>query len=62
MRALWQSRRKVTVSASDGETMAWLHANSEVVDQQARDLETDYEVRISDAAWARFQNRQRRSA
>ncbi len=54
--------RRVTVPASDGEAIAWLHANGEVVDQQAGDLETEFEVRISDVDWARFQNRQRRSA
>ena len=48
--------RKVTLPASDGEAIAWLHANGEIVDQRSRDLETDYEVRISDADWARFQN------
>ncbi len=54
--------RRVTVPASDGEAIAWLHANGEVVDQRAGDLETEFEVRISDVDWARFQNRQRRSA
>jgi GTP-binding protein HflX len=54
--------RRVTLSASDGEAIAWLHANGEIVDQQVDDLETEFEVRLSDADWARFQNRQRRSA
>ena len=54
--------RKVTLSAADGEAIAWLHANGEVVDRRDDELETEFEVRISDADWARFQNRQRRSA
>ncbi len=54
--------RRVTLSASDGEAIAWLHANGEIVDQRVDDLETELEVRLSDADWARFQNRQRRSA
>jgi GTP-binding protein HflX len=54
--------RRVTLSASDGEAIAWLHANSEVLDQHSEDLETEFEVRISDADWARFESRKRRSA
>ena len=54
--------RKVTLSAGDGEAIAWLHANGEIVDQRDDELETEFEVRLSDADWARFQNRQRRSA
>jgi GTPase len=53
--------RKVTLAASDGEAIAWLHANGEVLDQQSRDLETDYEVRISDTDWARFQTNYRQA-
>ncbi len=47
--------RKVTLSASAGEAIAWLHANGEVLDQQSQDLETEFDVRLSDADWARFQ-------
>jgi GTP-binding protein HflX len=54
--------RRVTLSASDGEGIAWLHANSEVLDQHSEDLETEFEVRISDADWARFESRKHRSA
>jgi GTP-binding protein HflX len=54
--------RRVTLSASDGEAIAWLHANGEIVDQRVDDLETELEVRLSDGDWARFQTRQRRSA
>jgi GTP-binding protein HflX len=46
--------RKVCLPAGSGEAIAWLYANGEVLDQQSRDLETDYEVRMSDADWARF--------
>ena len=54
--------RKVTLVASDGEGIAWLHANGEVVRQEHRDMETDFEVRMSDTAWARFEARQRERA
>jgi GTP-binding protein HflX len=47
--------RKVTLDASAGEAIAWLHANGEVLDQQSRELETEFEVRMSDADWARFE-------
>jgi GTP-binding protein HflX len=47
--------RKVTLSASAGEAIAWLYANGEVLDQQRQELETEFDVRLSDADWARFQ-------
>ena len=47
--------RKVTLSASAGEAIAWLHANGEVLDQHSQELETEFDVRLSDADWARFQ-------
>ncbi|CAA9546746.1 MAG: Ribosome LSU-associated GTP-binding protein HflX [uncultured Sphingosinicella sp.] len=47
--------RTITLPASAGEAIAWLHANGEVVDQRSEGLETEYEVRLSDADWARFQ-------
>ena len=50
--------RAVRVPASDGEAIAWLHANGEVVGQSADGMETEYKVRLSDADWARFQSRQ----
>jgi GTP-binding protein HflX len=53
---------KVTLSASDGEGIAWLHANGEVVDQKTDGVETEFEVRLSDTAWARFEARQRERA
>jgi GTPase len=49
--------REVTLSASDGEGMAWLHANGEVLDQRQDGLETHVQVRLSDTDWSRFQAR-----
>ena len=51
--------RQVTVPASDGQALAWLHANGEIVRQRTDALETALEVRLSDADWARFQRFQR---
>ena len=50
--------RSVTLGASDGEWIAWLHAHGEVLSQRRDALETHFEVRLSDADWARFQARQ----
>ncbi len=47
--------RCFTLPASAGEAIAWLHANGEVVEQRPDELETEYQVRLSDADWARFQ-------
>jgi GTPase len=49
--------RSITVSASDGEALAWLHAHGEVVAQRTTDMETTFDVRLSDRDWARFQRR-----
>ncbi|MEA3063344.1 MAG: GTPase [Sphingomonadales bacterium] len=49
--------RTVRIAASDGETIAWLHANGEVVESRPDGLETEYEVRLSEADWARFEAR-----
>ena len=54
--------RRVTLDATDGEAIAWLYANGEVIDQHNEGLTTDYDVRLSDADWARFQARQGQSA
>jgi GTP-binding protein HflX len=51
------SVRTVTVDASDGEAAAWLHANGEVVARRDRGMEAEYDVRLSDADWARFEAR-----
>ena len=47
--------RTVTLPASDGELIAWLHANGEVLSHDYEGLETQYAVRLSDADWARFE-------
>ena len=50
--------RTVTLPASAGEPIAWLHANGEIVSQQSDGVVTVFEVRLSDTDWARFQSRQ----
>ena len=50
--------RTVTLGASDGESIAWLHANGEVVGQESDGLEAIFEVRLSDRDWARFRAKQ----
>jgi GTP-binding protein HflX len=52
----------VTLSASAGEAIAWLHANGEVVSESSDGVETVYEVRLSDVDWARFQAKQTEQA
>ena len=47
--------RTITVPAADGELIAWLHANGEVLSHEYEGLETRFVVRLSDADWARFQ-------
>ncbi|HZG08380.1 MAG TPA: GTPase HflX [Allosphingosinicella sp.] len=49
--------RRITLPAAAGEEMAWLHAHGEVLGQTGEGLETELEVRLSDADWARFQAR-----
>ena len=51
--------RRVTLPSADGAAIAWLHKHGQIVEQHANDLETELEVRISDADWARFQTKQR---
>ena len=51
--------RTVTLGASDGETIAWLHANGRIESQRTDGVETVFEVRLSEADWARLQSRQR---
>jgi GTP-binding protein HflX len=51
--------RTITLGASDGETIAWLHANGRIESQETDGVETVFEVRLSDADWARLQNRQK---
>ena len=52
----------MTLGAADGEWIAWLHANGEIVHQETEGMETHFEVRLTDAAWARFQARQQERA
>jgi GTP-binding protein HflX len=47
--------RTVTLKVPDGELIAWLHANGEVLSYDYEGLETQFVVRLSDADWARFQ-------
>jgi len=47
--------RRITLPAGAGEAIAWLHANGEVLEQRPDNLVTEYEVRMSDPDWARFQ-------
>ncbi|HST37705.1 MAG TPA: GTPase HflX [Allosphingosinicella sp.] len=47
--------REITLSAGDGELIAWLHANGEVLTHDYEGLETRFAVRLSDKDWARFQ-------
>ncbi|HEX8624647.1 MAG TPA: GTPase HflX [Allosphingosinicella sp.] len=51
--------RTVTLGASDGESIAWLHANGRIESQRTDGVETVFEVRLSDADWARLQSKQR---
>ncbi|HEY0113774.1 MAG TPA: GTPase HflX [Allosphingosinicella sp.] len=51
--------RSVTLAASDGEGIAWLHQNGKVEEQRGDENEIHLEVRLSPAAWARFQSRGR---
>jgi GTP-binding protein HflX len=54
--------RTVSVGASDGEAIAWLHANGEVLGQESDGTTTAFEVRLSDTDYARFQARQQEQA
>ena len=47
--------RIITLPSSDGELIAWLHANGEVLSHEYEGLETSFVVRLSDVDWARFQ-------
>jgi GTP-binding protein HflX len=51
--------RTVTLGASDGEAIAWLHANGRIESQRTDGVETVFEVRLSEADWARLQSKQR---
>ena len=49
--------REILVPSADGEAIAWLHAHGEVLGQSGDGLETRLDVRLTDAAWARFRAR-----
>ena len=49
--------RTVALAVGEGEAIAWLHAHGEIVSQRTEGLETTFEVRLSDADWARFEAR-----
>jgi GTP-binding protein HflX len=51
--------RKIRVGTSDGEASAWLHSYGEVIGQSGDELETEFDVRMSDAALAKFEARRR---
>lgn len=47
----------ISLPASAGEAIAWLHANGEIVGEKRGEVTTHLEVRISETDWARFQKR-----
>jgi len=49
--------RTIALPAGGGEAIAWLHANGEVVGQRSEGNETEVDVRLSEADWARFRTR-----
>jgi GTP-binding protein HflX len=51
--------RKIRVATSDGEASAWLHSYGEVVAQSGDERETEFDVRMSDTALAKFEARRR---
>ena len=53
--------REVAVPLADGETLAWLHANGEVLSRREEGMETHLQVRLSVADWARFDARLERA-
>jgi GTP-binding protein HflX len=51
-------QRTVRLKLDEGEAIAWLHANGEVVDQRFEcEGEAELDVRLSAADWARFEAR-----
>lgn len=49
--------RTLDLPSSDGETLAWLHANGQVEGQRSDGSRMRVDVRLSDADWARFDSR-----
>ncbi len=52
-------RYTITLDAADGASAAWLHQHGEVLDQYVEDDKSVYEVRMSPADYARFDERNR---
>jgi len=50
--------RTIRLPLEAGQALAWLHANGEIVDQRFEEAETELDVRLSAADWARFGARQ----
>ncbi len=46
----------ISIPASDGGKIAWVHAHGDVVDQETRDSHVHLQVRLSPENWARFQS------
>ncbi len=46
--------RSVTLDASDGASLAWLHQNGDVVSQVEQEGQIEVDVRLSDIDWGRF--------
>jgi GTP-binding protein HflX len=54
--------RTLRLDAGDGEAIAWLYANGEVVAARPDGMVTEYEVRMSETDWSRFDARQSEQA
>ena len=48
--------REVTLSSSDGEKIAWLHARGKVIGQDSDGETVTMQMRLSAVDWARFQS------
>ena len=51
--------RRIALGSGEGGAIAWLHAHGEVVAQSRRSDRLTLDVRLSDADWSRFQQRER---
>jgi len=47
---------RISLPASDGSKIAWLHARGDVIDQETRESQVHLQVRLSLENWARFQS------
>ena len=50
-------RYSITIEASDGAGAAWLHAHGEVLGSVSDELDTTYDVRLSETDYDRFSRR-----